>query len=374
MTPPDVRSILVMQYKFIGDAVLASVLTRNLRRAYPGAEITFLCSAGLEGFIERQGIADRALPVYRERLRNSLSSKLSEISRLTLALRPRKFDISIDLTDTKTSRMLTRLFKARQRVGYDPPEKGWKRLERQPANVLASTYGSGPHYLDRYLSPLEALGIETVDRVPVLAPGAQHDASALGLLSKAGLSPKGFIAVHAGASGEGRRWPPEWFAATLDRVYHETGLRPVIIGGPDEALLATRIVALTNSPTVSFAGLLSLDELLSLLGQAQVFFGNESGPMHLAAAVGTPVVAMFGLTDPVVWGPIGVRATTLRPSMPCPCIMPALCKPNETGNVYCVRRLTVDEVSDALSDMIRSTRPYVQEPDDGQVISMQRRV
>ncbi len=96
--------------------------------------------------------------------------------------------------------------------------------------------------------------------------------------------------------------------------------------------------------------------------------------MHLAAAVGTPVVAMFGLTDPVVWGPIGVRATTLRPSMPCPCIMPALCKPNETGNVYCVRRLTVDEVSDALSDMIRSTRPYVQEPDDGQVISMQRRV
>ncbi len=371
---PDVRSILVMQYKFIGDAVLASVLIRNLRRAYPQAEITFLCAAGLEGFIERLGIADRALPVFRERLRSSIFSKTSEIARLTRLLRPRRFDISIDLTDTKTSRILTRLFNARQRVGYDPPEKGWKRFERQPANVLATTYGDGPHYLDRYLSPLQALGIETVDRVPSLTPAPQQERIALDLLERAGLASKGFVAVHAGASGEGRRWPPERFAATLDRIYDETGLRSVIIGGPDEAVLATRIVALMHSPSVSLAGLLPLDELLSLLGHAQVFFGNESGPMHLAAAVGTPVVAMFGLTDPAVWGPLGVRAISLRPSMPCPCVMPALCKPNETGNVYCVRRLSVDEVSDALTAMIDATWPQVEEPNEDQAIMLQQRV
>lgn len=349
------RSILVMQWKFIGDAVLASVLIRNLRIAYPSAKIVFLCASGLEGFIERQGIADEALPVFLKRLRGSVFQKAFEIGRLAIAQRRRKFDLTIDLTDTKTSRILTGLINAPSRVGYDPPEKGLRRGERQPANILATTYGEGAHYLYRYLSPLQALKLPVVHTTPQLEPTPEADTTADALLAQAELSRKPFIAVHAGASSEGRRWPPERFAAVLEKVFEVSGLNALIVGGPDEVPIATRIKEVANSPVTSLTGQLPLDALLAVLKRAVIFFGNESGPMHVAAAVGTPVVGLFGLTDPRTWGPIGVPSCSLRPSMPCACLAPGVCKPMETGNVFCVRHLQIPEVQEAVMKMIAST-------------------
>ena len=104
------------------------------------------------------------------------------------------------------------------------------------------------------------------------------------------------------------------------RFRGETGLDFVLVGGPDERETAEQIVARTAAPVVNLVGALSLETLLAVLKQARLFLGNESGPMHMAAAAGTPVVGLFGLTNPSRWGPVGVPSIALQPSMPCDCV------------------------------------------------------
>ncbi|MER8578419.1 hypothetical protein NKG95_06680 [Mesorhizobium sp. M1423] len=100
---------------------------------------------------------------------------------------------------------------------------------------------------------------------------------------------------------------------------------------------------------------LSLATLLAVLGEARLFLGNESGPMHMAAAAGTPVVGLFGLTDPVVWGPVGVASVTPRPSMPCECIARDLCRRPDPSKACCFWRLEVKAMVDAVRAILSRT-------------------
>ncbi|MER8880454.1 glycosyltransferase family 9 protein [Mesorhizobium sp. M0684] len=281
----------------------------------------------------------RGTPVQRGR----------ELYAMVRALRRFGFDLTIDLADSKTSRIIVRLVNAKTRVGYDPPEKPLRWLERQPANVLAKPFGfGGQHYLYRYLSPLEALGVELRAPVPTIEPLPLETTRALALLDRHHLRRNAFIAVHAGASFRGRQWQPERFALAIDEISRQTGLDFLLVGGPDERASVERILAKAASPVVNVVGALSLATLLAVLGQARLFLGNESGPMHMAAAAGTPVVGLFGLTDPAVWGPVGVASVTPRPSMPCECIARGLCRRPDPSKACCVWRLEVKAVVDAV--------------------------
>ncbi|MER9849968.1 glycosyltransferase family 9 protein [Mesorhizobium sp. M0106] len=141
---------------------------------------------------------------------------------------------------------------------------------------------------------------------------------------------------------------PERFALAIDEISRQTGLDFLLVGGPDERASAERVVAKAASPVVNVVGALSLATLLAVLGQARLFLGNESGPMHMAAAAGTPVVGLFGLTDPAVWGPVGGVSVTPRPSMPCECVARDLCRRPDPNKACCVRRLEVKAVVDAV--------------------------
>ncbi|WP_352637169.1 glycosyltransferase family 9 protein [Mesorhizobium sp. M0145] len=108
----------------------------------------------------------------------------------------------------------------------------------------------------------------------------------MALLDRHHLRRNAFIAVHAGASFRGRQWQPERFALAIDEISRQTGLDFLLVGGPDERASAERIIAKAASPVVNVVGALSLATLLAVLGQARLFLGNESGPMHMAAARG----------------------------------------------------------------------------------------
>lgn len=272
------------------------------------------------------------------------------------ALRRYRFDLTIDLTDSKTSRIISGFVNAPTRVGYNPTERPLRMLERQPANVFAKPYGfDGQHFLYRYLSPLEALGIELRTVIPNIQPLPLETAKALALLGKHHLRPNAFIAVHAGASFEGRRWQPERFAATIDEIAGESGLDIVLVGGPDEHKIAEHIIASTVAPVVNLVGTLSLESLLAVLKQARLFLGNESGPMHMAAATGTPVVGLFGLTRPSRWGPVGVPSISLQPPMPCACVARGLCRAPDPSKACCVWGLEVKPVVDAVREVLSRT-------------------
>lgn len=357
-----IKSILVIQTKYIGDVILTSALVRNLRLAYPNATIAMLCAAGLRDFVDTQNIADVAIGFDRRSAGRSLLQRVKEYSSLLADLRRRKFDLTIDVTDSRTSRIVHRLIGAPLRVGYNPPERPLKFWEVQPANIFAEPFGhGGAHFLYRYLSPLEALGIGLREVIPRLEPTPVGRSASNQVLAQSNLAVKAFVAVHAGATFEGRRWQPERFAAVIDEIYTTTGLRSLLVGGPDESATEQAILNVAMSPLVSVVGKVSLETLAALLADAFIFLGNESGPMHLAASVGTPVVGLYGLTPPDIWGPLGVLHRTVEPPLPCQCVAPDLCKPGNPSRVYCVHRLPVAKVAQATRDLIDAVRQQANE-------------
>jgi len=356
ISPAPFRSILIIQTKFIGDIVLASALVRNLQLEFPGARIVFLCEAQFESFVVAHGIASEVVAFRRPRMRGTPLERGKELYAVVRTLRSLRFDLTIDLTDSKTSRIINRLVNAKTRVGYNPSERPLKLLERQPANVLAKPFGfGGQHFVYRYLSPLEALGVDLRVTVPSIQPLPSETAKALALLDKHDLHPNAFIAVHAGASFKGRRWQPERFAEAIDEAATDTALGVVLVGGPDERETAEEILARTATPVVDLVGTLSLESLLAVLKQARLFLGNESGPMHMAAAAGTPVVGLFGLTNPSRWGPLGVPSVALRPPMPCDCVAKDLCRRTDPSKACCVWRLEVKPVVEAAREVLART-------------------
>ncbi|MDX8470249.1 glycosyltransferase family 9 protein [Mesorhizobium sp. VK23B] len=356
ISPTSFRSILILQTKFIGDIVLASTLAKNLQLEYPGVRIVFLCEARFASFLTAHGIASEVISFSRSYVRGTPFQRGRELFRVVRALRRHRFDMAIDITDSKTSRLLSGLVRAPIRVGHYPTERPLRWLERQPANVRMKPFGFGEkHYLFRYLSPLEVLGVDLRVRVPAIRPLPFETTRALALLSKYHLQPNAFLAVHAGASFPGRRWQPERFAAAIERISAETGLDVVLIGGPDENEAAHKVIAAAKTPVVNLVGALSLETLLALLKEARLFVGNESGPMHMAAAAGTPVVGLFGRTNPVRWGPVGVPSISLRPSMPCDCVGGDLCRRTDSSKACCVWRLEVDSVVEAVRELLART-------------------
>ncbi|RWL44479.1 MAG: glycosyltransferase family 9 protein [Mesorhizobium sp.] len=356
IAPTAFRSILILQTKFIGDIVLASALANNLQLAYPGVSIAFLCETHLAGFLTAHGIAAEAIPLSRARMRGTPFERGRELFRVVRELRRRRFDMTIDITDSKTSRFISRLVNAPVRVGYSPTQRPLRWHERQPANIRMKPFGFGKrHFLYRYLSPLEALGVDLRVKAPAIRPLPFETTRVLALLARHRILPNAFVAVHAGASFAGRRWQPERFAGAIDRIAGETGLRVVLVGGPDESEATDRILAAAKTPVVNLAGALRLETLLALLKEARLFLGNESGPMHMAAAAGTPVVGLFGLTNPVRWAPVGVPSISLRPSMPCDCVGGDLCRRTDPSKACCVWRLEVDPVVDAVLELLART-------------------
>ncbi|OHV87086.1 glycosyltransferase family 9 protein [Mesorhizobium sp. ORS 3428] len=356
ISPSSVRSILILQTKFVGDIVLASTLAKNLQLEYPGVRIVFFCEARFGGFLTAHGIASEVITFRRAHMRGTPLQRGREMLRTVRELRQHHFDMVIDIADSKTTRIISGLIDAPVRIGHYPTERPMRWYERQPANVRMKPFGFGEqHYLYRYLSPLEAIGVELRVRAPAIRPLPPETTRALALLGKYHLKPNRFVAVHAGASFPGRRWQPERFAAAIDRISTETGLDVVLVGGPDESEAADKIMAAAKTPVVNLVGALSLETLLALFKEARLFVGNESGPMHMAAAAGTPVVGLFGLTNPVEWGPVGVPSISVRPSMPCDCVGGDLCRRTDPAKACCVWRLEVDAVVDAARELLSRT-------------------
>jgi len=351
-----VRSILILQTKHIGDLVLASTLARNLQLEYPGVRIVFLCDGRFASLLTANDIASETVTFRRSHMRGTPLRRAQELVVTLVRLRRHRFDMAIDITDTKTSRFISGLVGARVRVGYHSRKRLLHWFQLKPANVKAKPFGYGErHFLYRYLSPLEALGIDLRLRAPAIEPPPFQTAKALALLDKFQLRPNDFVAVHAGASFPGRRWQPERFAVAIDRISAETGLGVALVGSPDESEVVEKILAAAKTPIANLVGALPLETLPALFKQARMFLGNDSGPMHMAAAAGTPVVGLFGLQSPTRWGPIGAPSISVCPSMPCDCVGGDLCERPDPNKACCVWRLEVDQVVDAALELLART-------------------
>ena len=333
-------NVLVIKLRYIGDVLLATPVLQSLRAAWPEARVTVLVNRGTEGVLARNPHVDEVLILDRVGAGRGIG--------LLRALRRRRYDCVIDLTDSDRSAVMTMATGAPTRVGFNW-EHRWRGLAY--TSIVDLAYGA-LHMVDYDLGALGPLGVSAVTNRPTLHAGQQGATEAAGLLADAGagLTGRPWIMIHPGARYWFKAWPEDRFAAFIDRM-GACGLPSALVGGPGEQEKAERLSALCEHAPVNVTGRTSLPGLAALMRHCALFVGNDAGPMHMAAAVGTPVVALFGPSDPAVWGPRGVQSSVLYKGLDCrACFHPTCTR----GSDSCMNRISVEEVLEETKRLLRS--------------------
>ncbi len=318
--------ILIIRLSSLGDVVLTTPVLSALKSAWPAAHLTFLTKGAFAPVLERHPHIDE-IGVFEDR---GLLGWVREIRR-------RRFDIVIDLHDTVRSRVWSLFSGASDRLRYDKRAADRRRLVW---TKRASPRLSG-NVVDRYLEPLEALGISATDRVPKLYVGVEER---LPEPLEKRLGPGPFVAIAPGALHATKQWPGDRFAAAADRL---AGGRPVVIlGTRGDGRAAEAVLKTLTSPAQSFVGRTSLREMMLVLRLCDLLLSNDSGAMHVAAALGVPTLAIFGPTvKPFGFFPVGPRTVVAEVSgldcRPCSVHGSDQCP---LGHFRCMNDVTVDQV------------------------------
>ncbi|OQW30823.1 MAG: hypothetical protein A4E19_08725 [Nitrospira sp. SG-bin1] len=301
--------ILLIKPSSLGDIVHALPVVSAIKTQWPGSHMTWLVKRQWTDLVERAEGVDRVWPVEM-----TVRSWIKE----SLALRAERFDLAIDLQGLFRSGVLARVSGAPTRIGFANGREGspWFYTRRVP--VLSPDI----HAVDRYLSVVSALGASLPAKPRFGFRLLEEDmASVRALCGHRGFSvDRPWIAMNIGARWQTKRWPLTSFAAVVDRLYEAHRDPVVIIGGPEERIYSERLRALTDHPFIDLCGEIPLGCLPALLSKATAMITNDSGPMHIAAGLGVPVVAMFGPTSAARTGPYGDGHQVLTGGVPCsPC-------------------------------------------------------
>jgi len=355
----DIRRILVVKADHIGDFVTALPAIRRLRAHFPDARISVLANHVVQDFTALDPAIDEIIEFDFFHARSALGRReltAGEMDALRDRLAPYRFDLAIDLRKHLDTRDLLRASGASITAGFDHMGQfPWLdiALEWEGDRGL---HGKRYHITDDLLHLVDTVGAEAeTDRTGILpeAISALQAAADLPDALVAFLSTP-VVAVHPGAGNEMKQWPEPYFAELIDLLMSRHGLRTLLLGGPDEVDIAARVLALTEHPdrVLSVAGDLSLNALPVVISRCALYVGNDSGPKHIAAAVGVPTVGIHsGTVDPAEWAPMGPRAVAVARRMSCgPCYLTKLADCHR--NLACLRELEPQTVYETCAKML----------------------
>ncbi|MDA8423629.1 MAG: lipopolysaccharide heptosyltransferase II [Nitrospiraceae bacterium] len=338
------KKILVMRYRFIGDTVLTVPFLRNLRRAEPDAFIAWMVAPGSSDVVKGIPYVDEMIywdPVTIHADSRGAHRTLSAKFAFLRDLRRHHFDKVYVLKRSLSSAIMAWLCGAPKRVGFDTEGRGMFLTTRVP-------YHHNQHEVKNFLNILKADGITVTDDFLEIWTNPDEEKRVLSLLTGAGIDlAQGIAAIHPFSAVRQRGWPFENFAELAGRISRETGLRPVILGGPGDIQEFDKVRHLFGNGIIDLVGKCNLRETIALLRQCALFVGNDSGIMHLAAAAGTPLVALFGPQSPVKFGPWSDCAKVIYQGLPCsPCRQKFFseCEPSPRGRPACMEAISVEEV------------------------------
>ena len=339
-------NILIVKLSAVGDVIHTLPSLAALRRCYPQAHISWVVEEAASDLLADHPMLDRVLVSRRKRWLRDLregrrrTAVLREIREFLHVLRDRPYDLVVDFHGLFKSAVLVWLSGGKRRLGYDSLQEGSGLVlnEKIPEDM-------GKHAVDRYLDLPRHLGCETPKPEFPIALQEAHFARVRELLAAFAVdTSRGFVAVSPVAYWETKLWDEAKFAALCDRIVRELGL-PVVFTGESPEGPVERIRSIMQAPSASAAGQTSLRELAALYRGASVVLTTDSGPMHLAAAVGTPVVALFGPTSPARTGPYGEGHTVIRRGLDCSPCFRKVCETRE-----CMKAIGVDEVFEAVRE------------------------
>jgi heptosyltransferase I len=345
--------ILIIKLSAIGDVIHTLPALTALRRHYPNAKIDWLIEDAAADLVQGHAALSRALVWHRRKFVKLLrAGKLSSAVRLflslLLALRDTRYDLIIDFQALLKSSLWIFLARGRRKAGFGQgmahSENSHLFLdERIPAVSMEM------HALDRGLRLLQALGIPDTQVLYDLPLGEEEERAAGQILVENGIrSDQPFVAINPMAKWPTKLWAVERFRELTECLLGK-GFQVVFTGSKEDRPVLDEITRTLSSPAVRLDGRTSLKVLAAVYRSARVVVTTDTGPMHLAAAVGTPVVSLFGPTAPWRTGPYGEGHVVLRAGVSCsPCFSKS-CKTTEFEPMACMNRITVEQVVEAVA-------------------------
>jgi len=319
--PGEIARALIVMLRHHGDVLLSSPVAAALKVQAPGAEIDALVYDDTAPMLEGHPALAQVHTVGRRWKDEGAFSRLASEARLFSSLRGRNFDLLVHLTEQPRGAWLARSLGARYSVAPVVPDRGafWRRSF---THLYPLARNGRRHKVEANLDALRRIGLQPgmEERRLQFVPGGAAEASVAATLAAAGLPGEGFIHIHPASRWSFKCWPAERNAELIDRL--AAAHRVVVTAAPEaaEMTLIEKILAKAKSNPVNLAGKLSIKELGALTARARLFVGVDSMPMHLAAAMGTPAVALFGPSGETEWRPWRVAhrvVTTGHPCRPC---------------------------------------------------------
>ena len=324
----SVKNILIIKPSALGDIVHSLPFLAALREQFPQAEIDWVVARGLHAFLEGHPMIRRLWVINKDQWKKPARIKktLSEILQLRKDLRAQQYDVAIDLSGLLRSGIITWFSRARFKLGFYESDEG------SPFFYTHKIHGSMEiHAIDRYLEIAKFMGCRMGK---VRYPFAPYPEAPDVLKTL----PEKFCILCPSAGKPANRWPAEKFGQLAARL----DLPAVVIASGAEADIAREVVAHSNGNAVSLAGKTGLKDLPGLIQKARFFVCNDTGPMHIAAALDVPVFAIFGPANPIRTGPYGEIHTVIQKQLDCsPCYAHQPCTHND---FRCMDTLAVDDV------------------------------
>jgi heptosyltransferase-3 len=356
----DVRRALVTKLRHHGDVLLASPVFATLARAAPHAEIDALVYAETAPMLTGHPSIAMLHTIDRDWKRRGAAAQASHELRLLRALRARRYDLLVHLTEHPRGLVLARLLHPRYAVTRERARGDWM-WRRHFTHFYRLPRATPRHAVEANLDALRRIGVypSEEDKALVLVPGDAARQRIDALLAQHALSPRGFVQLHPGSRWLFKCAPAAHSAALIDRLATD-GHRIVLTGAPDareRALvddILARVSAAHRARIVDICGALTLEELAALTAVARAFVGVDSAPMHIAAAMGTPAVALFGPSGEHEWGPWRVASrVVVSNAHPCrPCGIDG-CGGGKVSE--CLTTLPVERVHAAVRELLAAT-------------------
>ncbi|HEY8687232.1 MAG TPA: lipopolysaccharide heptosyltransferase II [Chloroflexota bacterium] len=355
--PLAVSRILICRLDLMGDVLFTRPLIQAMRHRYPNSSITLLTLPYTAPLAATYGELDDIVSVDTNRirtLRGLLSAQTwKDYFAVAQLLRRQKFDLGISVCG-RTASLCILLAGTKVSVGY----------AREAYPFVLDSVAPGGRYAERkheveYVRSLARFaGAPAAPDALTLSVVADSAASIRGSLLALGVSDRDrLVVIHAGAvNGSAKRWPPQSWARFAERITRETDAKVLLAGAASDEPFAHEVRNTSRATILSLVGMTSIPELTALIARADVVATGDSGPLHLAVALGRPLVAAYGPTDPSVHGPFhpNGQVRVHRADIPCsPCYSMAATAECPLGDPICMRLVTVDQMVASTLELLR---------------------
>ncbi|MDB9822861.1 lipopolysaccharide heptosyltransferase II [Deltaproteobacteria bacterium] len=338
----EINRILIRATNWVGDVVMTLPALEAVKDCFPESTVTVLAKPWVMPLFKSHPMVDDVLPLGKG---EGLFTGLAEIRRVIFQIRRQRFDLAILFQNAFEAALIAYLCGIKYRVGYNTDHRTLllSHALRKDDKIMSC------HQVEYYLNLLRAMGCNAKLKDPELFVFEEYESIILSTLSEGGVTQRDFLlGLSPGASfGPAKRWPPDRFAALADMAVEKWGAKVIIFGSQGEKGICAEVSDKMNHSSMDLCGKTELGEAMALIRRCNLFVSNDSGLMHIAAALSVPLVAVFGSTDPVATGPRGTKTKIVRHQVDCaPCLQP------ECPRDYsCMLSISPEDVWNKMSDL-----------------------